>query len=60
MDFLYHPESFYISTVEKAGLGLRLALVLGDELGTLNKALMYPEPQNILGKAGLGPCRRNV
>lgn len=46
--------------MEKAGLGLRLALALGPQLGTLNKALMYPEPQYILGKAELGPSRRNV
>lgn len=60
MDFLYHPESFYISTVEKAGLGLRLAPVLGHQLGTLNEALVYPEPEYVLGKAELGPYRRNV
>ena len=30
---------------------MRLALALGPQLGTLNKALMYPEPQYILGKA---------
>lgn len=58
-DFLCHPAVLH-STVEKAGLGLRLALALGPQLGTLNKALMYPEPQYILGKAELGPSRRNV